>query len=503
MLFLFKDVVIPNGVNIDYEALEKLTENAIAPEEEKETRDNIKEKLTRYKSIMIQKNNIIKSASEEIKSLKLSKEAYKHDSKMQEDILEQQKKDLDKIEKKNDKMNRDKVDVMRELDVLRESNGSLNKKNNDLSEMLKVKNDLIKALREEHGAEEDEDEVEVAEIVEEVAETVEDVTEVVRMNRVSKYHTCNACDKNFKTSQDLENHVGSKHVEKDCDYCEKRFRNEHDLGKHLKTCDQIGTANKVCNKCNKKFTGPGLVRHNPTCHGNNTEYECPVCGEILNSSGALEDHQDQQHEMEQVRSREVCYHWRRGSCLKGDSCRFSHVGIQNKTGANKTTTNVALCKNGASCAWLANKTCSYFHPRIGVQRPWVHKERRQGGRQDRERGQVGRQDRERGQGGRQDWEGGQQGRQDQERGQGGRQDRERGQGGRQDWEGGQRGRQDRERGPGGRQDWEPQSDRPDCQYDGFCEAVPNCPDIHSIQVFPVFQGRRNPGGLRNQARRRN
>ena len=78
--------------------------------------------------------------------------------------------------------------------------------------MLKVKEGLIKALQEEIGA--DEDEVEVT-------ETVEEVTEVVRMNNVTTYHTCNACDKNFKTIQDLENHVGSKHVEKDCDFCEK------------------------------------------------------------------------------------------------------------------------------------------------------------------------------------------------------------------------------------------------------------------------------------------
>ena len=160
---------------------------------------------------------------------------YKHDSKMQEDILEQQKRDLDKIEKNNDKLNRDKVDVMRELEVLRESNGSLNKKNNDFSEMLKVKDGLIRALREEIGAEEDKDEVEVAETVEDEADTVEEVTKVVTMNKVSKYHNCNACNKNFKTSQDLENHVGSKYVEKDCNFCEKRFRNEHVLGKHLKT----------------------------------------------------------------------------------------------------------------------------------------------------------------------------------------------------------------------------------------------------------------------------
>ena len=292
--------------------------------------------------------------------------------------------------------------------------------------------------------------MEVAEIVEDVAEVVEDVTEVVRMDKVTKYHTCNACDKNFKTSQDLENHVGSKHVEKECDYCEKRFRNEHELGKHLKTCDKIGTANKVCNKCNKKFTVPGLVRHNPTCHGNDTEYKCPECGEIFNSSNGLEDHQDQQHEMETVRFREVCFHWRRGSCLKGNSCRFSHVGLQNKAGSNQANTKVAHCKNGASCEWLASKSCSFFYPCIGGQRPWVNRDRGQGGRQDDGEPHPNRNQTHR-----------------------------------------------------GRQQQNNQPDRPDCQYDGHCEAVPNCPNIHSLQVFPVFQGRRNPGGLRNQARRRN
>ena len=138
-----------------------------------------------------------------------------------------------------------------------------------------------------------------------------------------------------------------------------------------------------------------------------------------------------------------------------DSCRFSHVGRQNlqrTISANTTNTRVPLCKNGASCDWLAKGSCSYFHPRIGVQKPWTHKDNGQGGRQDRDS----------------------QSRQQPSNNQ--------------TQHGGRRLRQD---------------NRPACRFDGRCEKIPNCPDIHSMQVFPVFQGRRNTTGMRNQGWRRN
>ena len=160
--------------------------------------------------------------------------------------------------------------------------------------------------------------------------------------------------------------------------------------------------------------------------------------------------------MEPVRSREVCFHWKRGNCFKGDSCRFSHVGRQNNAGSaqnTRSTQRVALCKNGSSCDWLAKGNCSYFHPRVGVQKPWTNREGGQNSRQEREtqpqRQQPFRNQTQRGQG------------------------------------------------------RIIQPDRPACKYDGRCEAIPNCPNIHSLQVFPLFQGRRTPWEMRNQNRRRN
>ena len=189
--------------------------------------------------------------------------------------------------------------------------------------------------------------------------------------------------------------------------------------------------------------------------------------------------------MDVVRSKEVCHHWRRGHCEKGERCLFSHVGHQNNPAAPKKA-KVPVCSNGSDCDWLRKGICSYFHPRIGVQKPWLNKKesqepRIQGGRQEAT-GQRGRQE-ARGQGGRQE-----------ARSQGGRQDT-RGQGGRQE-----------SRSQGSRQEARSQvniprrnliqPDRLDCKFDGRCERIPNCPWIHSMEDFPPLVG-----GRRNKQRR--
>ena len=440
-----------------FDALEQITQTVIEPETEKETREDIKKTLTRFKTIMTKKDKVIKATGEQVKSLKLSTEAIKHDTKMQDEILEEQKKDIEKVQKKNYKMTKEKVEVLKELEVMREYNDTLNKANTDMIEQLRVKENLVKSLKEELGIDNDEEDEEVTEEEdEEDTGVVQEVTEsVVRMNNDENNHTCNACNKQFRTSQDLENHVQSKHVEKKCDYCENVFANESELGKHHKECNQIGLASKKCNKCNLKFTIQGLRRHKPMCHGNKKEFDCPDCGMIFTSTNDVKKHQDEDHKMEAVRSREVCFHWTRGQCLKGESCRFSHVGRQNTARPKSVSTDntrVPLCKNGASCDWLARGSCSYFHPRIGVQKPWTVKDNGGGGqrtRDTRDRQQPSSTQTQR-----------------------------------------------------GRRPFT-QDNRPDCKFDGLCAKIPNCPDIHSLQVFPLFQGRRNITGMRNQGMRRN
>ena len=119
-----------------FDALEQITQTVIEPETEKETREDIKKTLTRFKTIMTKKDKVIKAIGEQVKSLKLSTEAIKHDSKMQDEILEEQKKDIEKVQKKNDKMTKEKVEILKEIEVMREYNDTLNKANTDMIEKL-------------------------------------------------------------------------------------------------------------------------------------------------------------------------------------------------------------------------------------------------------------------------------------------------------------------------------------------------------------------------------
>ena len=324
---------------------------------------------------------------------------------------------------------------------------------------MKTKEKLVQSLQEALGIE-DAEEAEVEEVASQLSE--------------EPVHECNACNRKFKTNPDLERHIQAKHTEYPCTYCDKLFSSEAALARHHAACEGLGPANSRCNKCNKNFTTQGLKRHDPTCHGSN-KFECTPCGEIFKSSNELKKHTEEEHDMEIIKSRVVCKHWRKGHCTKGLACLFSHVGRQNEPiTTSKTTTRVPACSNGAGCEWLARGSCSYFHPRVGVQKPW----NRTVGRQDTRPSQES-----------------------------------------------SRPRPDTRLRPDTRpcQDTRPRQDtrphqdtrnnlgnngenrREICRFDGRCDRIPNCPHLHilSLEDFPLFRGRRVPVVGRNQPRRRN
>ena len=227
--------------------------------------------------------------------------------------------------------------------------------------------------------------------------------------------------------------------------------NEADLTKHHVECIDTGIRNVPCQKCEKVFTNFAIRRHKQVCKGKE-EYDCPECGMVCTTALAVKKHYDNEHKLEQVQSREVCYHWRRGNCTR-TNCRFAHVGHQNKSSSESTrknTTKVPPCKNGESCEWLKKGQCSYFHSRVGVQRPWVIREKsqNQGGRQGDQHDQNGQGHLRRG-------------------------------------HGVQTGQDNDRRLP--------------CKFDGRCERIPNCPFIHSLQDFPLLR-RRGQETRQNQRR---
>ena len=345
-----------------YDELEVLINKAVDQDEEEG--DKNYEKVKRLKKILDKKDDIQREANELVKSLKTKLAAMKPEVEMSKEVednnrdqFEDLKTEFEEVVKvvrtqrernkdiliagklkkrETDKLKSEYKVLITELDSVRQTNSALNKENSDLKIKLKAKNDLVVGMREAFAVD---DEVVVVE-------------SGPNMNKSTTGHKCQACDKSFRTSTDLENHINGKHTEQTCLYCDKIVNNEQELSKHHKECTDMGVANSICMKCNEKFTVPGLRRHKGTCHGAKEQFDCPDCGMIFNSAEGVKRHSDQDHKMELVKSRIVCKHWRKGNCFKGDKCGFSHVGKQNHSepmNTNKTSTRVPACNNGPSC----------------------------------------------------------------------------------------------------------------------------------------------------------
>ena len=304
-----------------------------------------------------------------------------------EENLKNDLKDLDKIKqevkvqrernlaimresKKKKSTNKDlenkEVEHEKEITILRVKNAILEKDNAQLKTVVEQKAIYIKQL-EDATAPDIQDESEV--IVEE--------PEQILMNRDNHEHKCNACDKGFSTSHDLDNHMEAKHNQQVCVFCEKVCANEQHLRKHVKHCLEYGNTTVNCDNCDKTFTRFGIKRHGDSCKGSTEVWACPECGFRARTSNDIKKHQNEKHNKVEV-SREVCKHWRNGNCFRGDRCGFSHVGTQRKQTPPSTTrpttsiAKTAACRHGDSCSWLERGVCSYFHKGVGVQKPSSH-----------------------------------------------------------------------------------------------------------------------------------
>ena len=209
-----------------------------------------------------------------------------------------------------------------------------------------------------------------------------------------------------------------------------------------------------------------MRRHKDQCHDQQM-FDCPECGQMCDSALDVKRHYDTQHKMEPARHKEVCKHWRRGHCIKGDQCNFAHVGHQQSRESRITrekTTRVPACKHGSNCDWLKRGVCSYFHRGVGVQKPW--EERQSGRNQSNSWRQPERPDyrSER-----------RSERSNNSQGEGERSNNSRGGG-----------------------------ERSNHGSEGASERSHNCPCVNSVEDFPTFRGERQAFQQRhNQDRRRN
>ena len=110
--------------------------------------------------------------------------------------------------------------------------------------------------------------------------------------------------------------------------------------KHMKST-HFGNQRKVCNKCSEILgTNDTFKKHNEQC------------GRNIGLTGQFTE-----------KSNEVCKHWRRGHCHKGNACNFSHVGYQKRPSVENHSTGSTRkdCKNGPSCSYLARGRCNFKH----------------------------------------------------------------------------------------------------------------------------------------------
>ena len=274
------------------------------------------------------------------------------------------------------------------------------------------------------------------------------------MSKKSTENKCNACDKTFKGASDLDRHLQDKHKEYECNMCNLKFTSKKQAEEHI--CMENEVIPQVCDKsyCQKKFISSDmLAKHVKNTHFGHQRSVCTKCGEMLDNPNNMTKHMKTcgkgYGDNKSEERREVCKHWKRGNCSWGSECNFSHVGRQEKTSPEQKSTNNArtACRNGPTCSFLARGKCSFDHH--------MHKVHN-----NREHGNTRHNDREH---------------------QGVRQDQNKGQGRKQ------------------------KADRAPCRFGRDCDRVLNCPYIHNLEDFPIynqsqgFRATKRPGNNRNRS----
>jgi hypothetical protein len=329
------------------EAFEELSK-VLASQEEALESVKMQERLERFK-VLINKKTLIQKETNQLVANHKQVEIHQNSE------IKKKEKEIGNL-KKSAAKNKEKY--IKDIESLRQSNSNTLKENGDLNAKLKEKEALIKSL--EEALEPD---------------THDEVEEVVMMNKNTSGHKCAACNKKYSTNQDLENHMDEMHGEIECVYCSEIFSNKKKLRAHINNCIENGTARVKCNKCNQMFTRFGIDRHRTQCHKIPRNFKCIECGLLGNTENEIKKHMNNSHNEIQEVSKEVCYHYKRGRCFKGDRCRFSHVGYQESNNSkptwvqSTTSTWTPACTRGDGCSWLARGACRYFHKGVGVQQP--------------------------------------------------------------------------------------------------------------------------------------
>ena len=220
---------------------------------------------------------------------------------------------------------------------------------------------------------------------------------------------CSICDWKSENAVQLQGHmikhVGGQYI---CEDCKIRFITKQKLNEHMKETHrrQENVARHECSLCRKTFlTESSLKQHNISKHkspgkvpiGHPDHYKhksnmhvkinnitCGNCGKAFSCGKDVDEHMVEHidefdnGDFSDGNKRKECRYFKRGTCMKGLQCKFSHKEH------NLSRQTIPECKNGQDCKFFRQNRCVFYHPRVGNQSQGQYKEQNRTYRHGRE-----------------------------------------------------------------------------------------------------------------------
>ena len=253
----------------------------------------------------------------------------------------------------------EKEEFKKQVEEQADTIGEILKKNTLLSEEVKIKEKLIRTIKDnnKNTAHDDGD-------IEDINESGNRQSEKNKNKNDEESYKCNKCDYETKIKNHLLGHELKHTGQYQClQGCKVAFKTLGELDLHI-NIRHGGPSRSTEFKCEMReltFTSQHFVRqHMIKKHTPNYKTDCDNCGLISGNQQEHWQHIQLCHASYQTINSKKCRYFLKGNCLKGMHCKFLHDRNE-----KKEENEVPVCRNGLTCKYLARGACRYFHQKLG------------------------------------------------------------------------------------------------------------------------------------------